>query len=91
MASVSDPPAVAEADIAIGGGCGRRRTGRRREPEPVGGTQQFAVEIEGLEPGTTTVRVLYCTRVHEVTEDCDQTQGTLDAPVEPVEIEVRVE
>lgn len=36
------------------------------------------------------MRVLYCTRVKEVSEDCDQSSGTLRAPFDPVEITVRV-
>lgn len=87
--SVSAPD-VAGAEVAIG----ERVFGvepSEREPAPAGGTQQFAVEIEGLAPGESTVRVLYCTRTKTVSEDCDQSQGTLEAPVDPVEIVVRVE
>lgn len=54
------------------------------------GAQPYVIEIHGLEAGETIVRVLSCTRVHEVSENCYQSQGTLDAPVEPVEITVRV-
>lgn len=36
------------------------------------------------------MRVLYCTRVKEVSEDCDQSSGTLQAPVDPAEFTVRV-
>ncbi|ATG50658.1 hypothetical protein CFK38_03330 [Brachybacterium vulturis] len=55
-----------------------------------GASMPYAVELTGRQPGTTTVRVLYCTRT-EIAEDCDQSQGTLDAPVAPVEITVVVE
>lgn len=88
VVSVSDP-AIAEATIAIGENVFGVEPGADK-PGMVGGTQQFAVEIEGLEPGETTLRVLYCTRTRDFSEDCDQSQGTLTAPVEPVEIEVSV-
>lgn len=55
-----------------------------------GTSMPYAVELTGQQPGTTTLRVLYCTRT-EIAEDCDQSQGTLDAPVAPVEITVVVE
>ena len=86
--SVADP-SVAEAEVAIG----EEVYGvapSTEEPDNTGGTQQFAVEIQALAPGETTVRVLYCTRTREVSEGCDQSHGTLDAPVDPVEIAVRV-
>lgn len=54
-----------------------------------GATMPFAVELTGLAPGTTTVRVLYCTRT-EIAEGCDQSHGTLEPPVDPVEITVTV-
>jgi hypothetical protein len=86
--SVEDP-AIAEAAVVIG----ERVVGVEPDEPGVdapGGTSQFAVEVDGLEPGETTVRVLYCTRTKEVSEDCDQSDGTLEPPVEPVEIVVRV-
>lgn len=55
-----------------------------------GASMPYAVELTGQQPGTTTVRVLYCTRT-EIAEGCDQSQGTLEAPVAPVEITVVVE
>ncbi|WP_394213882.1 hypothetical protein [Brachybacterium vulturis] len=55
-----------------------------------GASMPYAVELTGQQPGTSTVRVLYCTRT-EIAEDCDQSKGTLDAPVAPVEITVVVE
>lgn len=81
---------IATADIAIGEDVFGVPPNPPDSTQKAGGTQQFAVEIHGLAAGETTVRVLYCTRVHEGSEGCDQSQGTLDAPVEPVEIAVRV-
>lgn len=54
-----------------------------------GSSMPYAVELTGLDAGTTTVRVLYCTRA-EIAEGCDQSKGTLDPPVDPVEITVTV-
>lgn len=87
VVAISDD-AVVGADVAIGSAV-------FGQPPPTddggasGGTSAFAVELEGLAPGEATVRVLYCTRT-KVAEGCDQTQGTLDAPVDPVEITVTV-
>lgn len=87
VVSVSDP-AVAEADVEIGSGVFGQPPS---SPNPtVGGSSPFSVEITGKAAGEAKIRVLYCTRT-EVEEGCDQSQGTLDAPVEPVEITVRVE
>ena len=58
-------------------------------PAPPGSSTRFAVEITGREPGTSTVRVLYCARA-EIAEGCDQSTGTKEAPVDPVEITVTV-
>ena len=88
VASVGDP-AIVEADVAIGEEVFGVEPASGSTQAP-GGTQQFAVEIHGLAAGETTVRVLYCTRTREVEEGCDQSHGTLEAPVEPVEISVRV-
>ena len=85
VASIDDPTVV-EADVVIG----EDVMGVEDTDDEDGSTQPYAVELHGLADGETTVTVLYCTRVHEVSEDCDQSQGTLDAPVEPVEIAVRV-
>lgn len=85
--SVSDP-AVAEADVVIGENVVGEMP--RESGDEEGGPQAFAVEISGLQEGEATVRVLYCTRTREVSEGCDQEYGTLDAPVEPVEIQVSV-
>lgn len=86
--SVSDP-AIAAADVALG-----EKVFGVEPAEPgvdeTGGRTEFAVEVEGLEAGEATLRVLYCTRTRKVSEDCDQSHGTLDTPVEPVEIMVRV-
>ena len=83
------PEGTTEVDVAVGESVfGVEPTAD--DTQNTGGTQQFAVEIEGLEPGETTVRALYCTRTREVSEDCDQSQGTLDTPVEPVELVVQV-
>lgn len=86
--SVGDP-AIAEADVAIGEKVFGVEPSGPGVDAP-GGPSPFAVEIHGLTAGETTVRVLYCTRTREVQEDCDQSQGTLEAPVEPVKIQVQV-
>ena len=54
-----------------------------------GSSMPYAVQLRGEAPGTSTVRVLYCTRT-AIAEDCDQSQGTLEPPVDPVEIAVTV-
>lgn len=64
--------------------------GAEQGEDAPGASMPYAVELTGEQAGTTTVRVLYCTRT-EIAEDCDQSKGTLDAPVEPVEITVVVE
>ena len=87
VVSVADDTII-DADVAIGEDVvGELPSGNDEE---VGGSQAFAVEVTGLAPGETTVRVLYCTRTRTVSEGCDQSQGTLEPPVEPVEIRVRV-
>lgn len=87
VVSVEDE-SIVEADVAIGEDVvGELPSGTDEE---VGGSQAFAVEVTGLSPGETTVRVLYCTRTRTVSEGCDQSEGTLEPPVEPVEIRVRV-
>ena len=87
VVSVEDD-AIVEADVAIGEDVvGELPSGTDEEE---GGPQAFAVEVTGLAPGETTVRVLYCTRTRTVSEGCDQSEGTLEPPVEPVEIRVRV-
>ncbi|WP_246957249.1 hypothetical protein [Brachybacterium sp. Marseille-Q7125] len=45
--------------------------------------------MTGASPGSTTIRVLYCTR-SKIVEGCDQDKGTREPPVEPVEITVTV-
>lgn len=87
VVSVGDD-SIIEADVAIG----QDVVGELPSDtvEEVGGPQAFAVEVTGLAPGETTVRVLYCTRTRTVSEDCDQSEGTLEPPVDPVEIRVRV-
>ncbi len=81
-------PSVVRADVAIGSSViGSQPNRSDGGTEPV---QQFAIEVTGLEPGTSTVTVLYCTRTREVSKDCDQSQGTLEGPVEPVELSVTV-
>jgi len=54
-----------------------------------GSATPFSVELEGVASGTSTVRVLYCTR-SQIEEECDQDTGTREAPVAPVEITVTV-
>ena len=86
VGSVEDD-SIVEADVAIGEDVVGELPS---DDEEEGGSQAFAVEVTGLAPGETTVRVLYCTRTRTVSEGCDQSQGTLEPPVEPVEIRVRV-
>lgn len=79
---------TASADVEIGDAVFGTAPGTET-PAPVGGSRPYAVELTGVGPGTTTVRVLYCTRA-AIAEGCDQSQGTLDPPVDPVEITVTV-
>ena len=85
VVSVEDD-SIIEADVAIGEDVVGELPSDTDEEE--GGTQAFAVEVTGLSPGETTVRVLYCTGTRTVSEGCDQSQGTLEPPVDPVEIRV---
>ena len=87
VVSVEDD-SIIEADVAFGEDVVGEYPSDTDEEE--GGTQAFAVEVTGQSPGETTVRVLYCTRTRTVSEGCDQSQGTLEPPVDPVEILVRV-
>lgn len=87
VVSVEDD-SIVEADVAIGEDVVGELPSETGEEE--GGTQAFAVEVTGLAPGETTVRVLYCTRTRTVSEGCDQSEGTLEPPIDPVEIRVRV-
>lgn len=89
VVSVGDP-GIVEADVAIGEDVVGQMPHGAEDKDKEGGRQAFAVSITSLEAGETTVRVLYCTRTREVSEDCDQSHGTLETPVEPVEIQVRV-
>ena len=84
VVSVEDD-SIVEADVAIGEDVVGELTS---DDEEEGGSQAFAVEVTGLSPGETTVRVLYCTGTRTVSEGCDQSQGTLEPPVDPVEIRV---
>lgn len=88
IGAVGDPD-VAVASIAIGERVFGEEPADKDTPAP-GSSSAFAVEIEAVATGTTTVRAIYCTRVHEVSQGCDQSEGTLDPPVKPVEITVRV-
>lgn len=78
--------AVAEAEVVMD----EEVHGTEQGADAPGASMPYAVELTGEQAGTTTVRVLYCTRT-EIAEDCDQSKGTLDAPVDPVEITVVVE
>ncbi|MDN5900372.1 MAG: hypothetical protein L0H74_09925 [Brachybacterium sp.] len=78
--------AVAEAGVVMD----EEVFGTEDGQDAPGASMPYAVELTGQQPGTSTVRVLYCTRT-EIAEDCDQSKGTLDAPVAPVEITVVVE
>ena len=84
VVSVEDD-SIVEADVAIGEDVVGELPS---DDEEEGGSQAFAVEVTGLSPGETTVRVLYCTGTRTVSEGCDQSQGTLEPPVDPVEIRV---
>lgn len=84
MVSVEDD-SIIDADVAIGEDVvGKLPSGS----DEVGGSQAFAVEVTGLAPGETTVRMPYCTRTRTVDMGCDQ--GMLEPPVDPVKIRVRV-
>lgn len=76
---------VAEAEVVMD----ENVVGAEEGQDAPGVSMPYAVELTGLDSGTTTVRVLYCTRA-EIAEDCDQSKGTLDPPVDPVEITVTV-
>lgn len=76
---------VASADVVLG----EDVYGTGGGQDAPGASMPYAVELTGIEAGTTTVRVLYCTRA-EIAEGCDQSKGTLDPPVDPVEITVTV-
>lgn len=78
--------AVAEAEVVMD----EEVIGTEEGGDAPGASMPYAVELTGVEAGTTTVRVLYCTR-SEIAEDCDQSSGTLEPPVDPVEITVVVE
>ncbi|GAB2542034.1 hypothetical protein [Brachybacterium huguangmaarense] len=80
---------VADAEVVLGAEVAGQPARNPLSPGPPGSSSPFAVELTGKEPGTTTVRVLYCTRT-AIAEGCDQSQGTLEAPVDPVEITVTV-
>ncbi|HEX7349781.1 hypothetical protein [Brachybacterium sp.] len=60
---------------------------RRDRPE-AGGELPYAVELTGLAPGTSTVRIQYCYRT-AITEDCEQRPH--EDRVAPLEIDVTVE
>ncbi len=76
---------VAQAEIVMD----EEVLGAEEGEDAPGASMPYAVQITGLAPGTSTVRVLYCTRA-EITEGCDQSQGTLEPPVAPIEITVTV-
>ncbi|MCS6711768.1 hypothetical protein JSY14_06930 [Brachybacterium sp. EF45031] len=82
--SISDD-AVATAEVVRGDRVATTSAGS----DAPGGEIPFAVAIEGHAPGTTTVRVLYCTRT-AIAEGCDQSKGTKEAPVAPAELTVTV-
>lgn len=81
----SSEPAVAHAEVHVE---------PKEKPSPgappmVGGPAAFSVQIRGDHPGSTTIRVLYCTR-SVIKEGCDQSHGRLKPPVEPREYRVTV-
>ncbi|MGO2194419.1 hypothetical protein ACT3SQ_00555 [Brachybacterium sp. AOP42-C2-15] len=57
----------------------------RRDTGGTGGEFPYAVELTGLAPGTSTVRIVHCYRT-EIAEDCDQ--GPRD--IDPIELTVTV-
>lgn len=57
----------------------------RRDGPEGGGSFPYAVELTGVAPGTSTVRIVYCYRT-EITEDCDQGPRNID----PIELTVTV-
>lgn len=81
---VVDAEVVSGGSVIDGGGDARGDDG-----EAPGSETPFSVELEGVASGTSTVRVLYCTR-SPIEEGCDQDKGTREAPVVPVEITVTV-
>lgn len=59
---------------------------RKARDEPgTGGSSPYAVELTGIEPGTSTVRVIYCYR-STIVGGCDQGPHEID----PIEITVTV-
>lgn len=76
---------VVDAEVVLG----ENVYGATGVEDAPGSSTPFAVELTGLASGSTQVRVLYCTRT-EIADDCDQSIGTLDPPVDPVEIVVTV-
>ena len=81
-------PDVASADVVTGDAVSGYTTPEESQGA-VGDFSPFAVEITGEQAGTSTITVQYCTRT-KVAPDCDQTQGTLDAPVDPIDVTVTV-
>lgn len=57
----------------------------RRDGPEAGGSFPYAVELTGVAPGTSTVRLVYCYRTN-IAEDCDQ--GPRD--IDPIELTVTV-
>lgn len=57
----------------------------RRDGPEAGGSFPYAVELTGVAPGTSTVRLVYCYRTG-IAEDCDQ--GPRD--IDPIELTVTV-
>lgn len=86
---VADTGGIATAEVVLGDDVVGSSGGDGGEEKP-GASMTYAVELTGTAPGTTTVRVLYCTRTKTFTEECDQSNGTKEPPVEPVEITVTV-
>lgn len=57
----------------------------RRDGPETGGTTPHAIELSGVAPGTSTVRIVHCYRT-EIAEGCDQ--GPRD--IDPIELTVTV-
>lgn len=84
---VSDP-SVVDADVVVG----EKVFGQEPSDDTkVGGSSPFAIELRAKKAGEATVTVVYCTRARDFSRMCDQSQGTLEAPVKPVEVTVTVQ
>lgn len=86
----ASPEGLVDADVIRGDAVAGQDAESPSAPPKVGGKTAFAVRITGVESGRASVTVVYCTRA-AVEDGCDQTHGTLDAPIEPVVLDVTVD